>query len=561
MEKIREMYSKSWFGEHSPSLFLGKYMLLIGSPIFSMYCDEVAYANELKGKTFIHYLRNVKTYIFLGILLFGTFSFSFFYVMYSSLMELPSILSIFVSLFTIMAFNLLLYGGILLCSYREFIKELYSKTAEESVWKWNDKLFGHKLWAGDKTHRLFEILMKDSSDVQRAKWLMLNFLKEEVENTFSNSSQHTLCSKKPWEAHKYSTFLSENIEHANKIIWFMDTSVFFGTILPTFYLYVIAAIGQIKWKYGMQIYFQGDCSKTSLDECFNKQKIKNKDRSLFSSLLVPDPNLPIENWNGDSGIRMKTIKQYIFPSQINLGFNALIKKNFSWRNIDSEKIHEAYHEVIEKYMVLPHNEAFRRSNANKMRYVCIPSPLIEGDTVSPDKVKDAIIKELKNNKDEVEKTVTAHCKNSIVADGIISTLFTGENANKRKKTIERYMQHHHKILTSALELFLYTCGGESHCKILPLLGGNYDEHIAGYDIGVYDNKIVVKSNQSENAVEPLDLSPRNVTWQYYNSGDDHKLVELLKSEFAAGKNTCDFSIFQKQFTDVAELSLATENSE
>jgi len=429
------------------------------------------------------------------------------------------------------------------------LRDAFALAMKDNVDSWLARLLGHKLWAGENTYNLFKQLMDDSSKTARAKWLMVNFLKEEVEDVFDKRHAYALSSRKPWPVHKYSEFLSGNIEHASDIIWFLDASLFVGVILPTFYLYVIAIIGHLQWRYTVNIQFPGVVNEIDLLGCFGTKDVPDKDR--FEAMLIPRMDFRVANWDSDSEMRMDTIRQCIFPSQINLGVEALNrsrKRRMRLRGrLAEHRIMQGYHEVIEKNMVLPHNEAFRRSNASKLRYICFTDSIKDDGSISSEKLKNAVTQAFIANKKKVESTVVSHCQHLKLANKILARIMgAGGDAGDDKGMMSQFFGYHQDILYLALKLFEYTCGGASHCKVLELLGDNI-KLIRDKDVGVYDSKIVVESEDtSSNSSNPQEvdgqpggskdadndselnhMGPRTIRWQYYPPSDDHELMRRL----------------------------------
>lgn len=151
----------------------------------------------------------------------------------------------------VFVFNFLSFLFVIIIDIHLILKDAFSLAMKDNVDTWLAKLLGHKLWAGDKTYKLLDSLMQDAERIGRSKWLIVNFLKEDLDKRITIESLvagdavselYTLRGEN-WTSHEYSQFLQKNLTHADKsIAWLVEPKDFFEELLPSYLAEVIVSI-------------------------------------------------------------------------------------------------------------------------------------------------------------------------------------------------------------------------------------------------------------------------------------------------------------------------------
>lgn len=342
---------------------------------------------------------------------------------------------------------------------------------KKDVIKQFDNIIGHKLWADNKTYKLFEALL-DDADLDKSKWLMINFLKKIIERSHEGKYQIHANMK----IYEYSDFLNANIDHANDIKWLISPSDFFGILLPEFIVYILIDIGQKNKGYKIVLHD----NSLDVDQCF--------DSKMDCTLYRKNETIKVEEGKKVGELRSDIMQQYLRPICICAGIESLLE-NMNMISLDVEKL---YKETVQEGFGLPHIEAFRLSGSEKERILCL------GGNLDTDDISKIVKSYWTSNKTSFNLALMASCQSEKCPE-ITSCLHRLKNINEEVQK---------NIISNALDLFLFSC--ERHFEIK----GYGDEKLN--DIGIYDEKIkVVATNNMDGT--------RHVVWSY----DDTELPQLL----------------------------------
>ncbi len=143
--------------------------------------------------------------------------------------------------------NLLIYAMLLAVEYPFLMRREFSEAGRRSIWQWEKRLLGHKVWSGRNTYALLQYLMDNAAGITgRAKWFLVNFLQEELEHIIEPGGSPVLydITVDGWTVARYSRFLAENMAHAeDSIEWVVDPRDLFRRLLPEHIAEVLISIG------------------------------------------------------------------------------------------------------------------------------------------------------------------------------------------------------------------------------------------------------------------------------------------------------------------------------
>ncbi|MFA6424732.1 MAG: hypothetical protein WCW64_00935 [Phycisphaerae bacterium] len=406
-------------------------------------------------------------------------------------------------LFTL-AINCLTGAIIIVFEYRCILKRTFSESIKEEL---GNYLIWSKLWAGPKSHALLDTL-KNDNNVEKSKWLMVNFLNKIVENSQIENSQITY--QMPlWE---YSQFISANITHAQKMSWRVSSKDFFGLFMPRAIMFALVEIGLRRVGVSLT-----NCSDT-VTSCIPKATGK-----LYKHIKTEKIN-----WEDDKGrlygkdsdqykeIHMIAMEEFIIPICFCEGLDFLKKAENPIDIICNAE--EIYKKIDREGMNYPHVESFRQAKSNKSRTITLGTNVQDKDhenTLLINAINDRWY-DHKEDFDQFFKTLRKRCP---------------EDCVKSQDCIESLKNEvKQKLINEAIEFFVHSCGGKDFLKIS---GRSHKDNI---DIGLYDEKISIESSSIESASLPpngvhpggiqpkISLGKRKVTIKY----DNTKVIDIFQ---------------------------------
>lgn len=172
--------------------------------------------------------------------------------------------------------NTLQYVLIFIFQYHQLIKTEFESAAKQEVGEWLKNIVGHKMWSGQKTHDLLDNLVKDQERLGRSKWILINFLQQDIENKIRNTKNNDYkITVQEWDVYTYSIFLQKNIIYAkNNIYWLVDPIDFLMEILPDHIVEIM-----ILWSSRL-----GDNDITRLSKLLKSNPSPDKDQRLSTIL-------------------------------------------------------------------------------------------------------------------------------------------------------------------------------------------------------------------------------------------------------------------------------------
>ncbi len=432
---------------------------------------------------------------------------------------------VMVTVFLITITNLLLYAVVLSVEYPRLIREEFSteasnfsEAAKSHVWEWQEKILGHKLWAGEKTHGLFKELTEASLDHQRAKWLMVNFLSEVVEDVLKTEKEtsttgtatgappsqsqdleanvkakYTISTAEAWSDCRYSRFLDRNMEHARTVWWLVDPTDFFSTLLPDFAAYALASIGWNKYRYDIKL---TPNTYRRIDKIIRSGE--------FTPGFVPDYRTDVfVNLQAiDDDAKLRELREKVLPVMAQIGFRALDESNGEYRDAmyspaseqykrEKQDLHRGYRKCFDLHLaaLLPHVDAFRRCSSQKRRIIFLGYDPMD-------------------NQDDFRGVVNEQWSKGKFMMALQKVCNVDDASNISRDNFRC-------LIAAALELFAYTCGDYENCGVASS-ATREDDKRKSYDVGIYDHRFVVNATpvDQEDQEDQKDLG-RNIKWSYY----------------------------------------------
>lgn len=374
-----------------------------------------------------------------------------------------------------------------------------------------DKLLGHKLWAQKMTYGLFSQLIGIRAKGRRARWFVVNFLAHLVDERIKccpakGGVLYTISTGgNPWSACIYSQFLAKNMDHAeDEILWLVDPNDLFGTILPEFVRYVLAASAVQQWKAPGWSF--RDFRTRSVDGAYKAyltnppSGVTTDDWADYCETVLPSesrevvPKLDSEDESCDS--MSSVFHTHILPPLVRFGWYLA---NKAGDRFDSESIDEGFRVLSKHYLdyVFPHFEAFGKAMAPVKKRV-----LFLGYNL-PEEAEAAWI------------------------DDQIRVYWAEQKKQGKWDDIKQVANE--SVVRKALELFAKTSGGDPERIVVQGYGGADPNLKETLDIGFYDQRFVVSSRPVAN-----DSSKRFVDWLYWAptdpTDDSKKSYEALSSK-------------------------------
>lgn len=565
--KDSSFWCERWFIESPNWLNVVQYFLVPFHPIISIFFNQsdlyLKYINKAKGFSLSQNLRiNRKIYFKIGTVvvvnLLFTFIFSFGGILLGTAklfeteiwpLNVTTLLLVMLTMFFTASLNLVIYGLVLFYEYPGFMRNLFSKESKDQVCKWNEKLLGHKIWSGEKTYEMLDGLFKAS----RAKWFIINFLKEIVDDDIKNTdNKYEISSKRPWDTYRYSEFLATNMTHAEKDVWWLvEPSDFFSILLPDCMAYLFTCVALQQYSIDFQCLtkdyhkppeiiksdicskLSGEVAKKFVLQFGNACKRMNveKDSSLLNGITVKD----MPEWYKKNKYLRKVI---------NILKEIGVEIYSNTDRAKKEKLLSSAKEYFEKKLIcslgeiFPHMEAFRNIN------------------VQNKKIRLVVFKDENYICNEKYMKVT------------FNNYWKKENITKKEQSIDiNWCESFDSVsenIIHALDIFAKTCGGEQHLIFAHLSKSYFEQKsidsscLKIVDLGIYDECCVVESHAAASAEIESDLSSnglwRQVSFSYYSNINSMPYATLfkdcIKSDCVNGLDAFSYKIIKSSLAKV-----------
>lgn len=378
---------------------------------------------------------------------------------------------------------------------------------KKDIHRVSEEIMGHKLWARKETHQLFSGLSADESGT-RAKWFIVNFFSHlandriTINTTLTGQVYEISTGKNDWPLSLYSKFLATNMDHAEtEILWLVDPDDFFGILLPEFVGYVLAAQTVAFFKKTPDIDLDVDpADPPSARSVFSvyeaPPETSGLDKTAWTSLyqevisgIKADIFLAASNPNHAEETWITFHEAVLFPT---MRFGAAIIGQLGL--LAKEEIVAGFKDWTQRYLdgLLPHLMAFRNVDSSVFRKRVI--------FLGCDMPREP------------------ESRGRWVMDRV-SQLWDQNTAGWAKIPKEVTSA---KIVDTALDLFIYTCGGEETLSVQGSLHSAPHERAEGehvgsvaWDVGWYDRQFVVSAEETSESPPR-----REVEWYYGSSPKD-----------------------------------------
>jgi hypothetical protein len=441
---------------------------------------------------------------------------------------------------------------------------LFTVTGSTAVWEWEETIIGHKLWSGEKTYHLLEWLTADTAKLGRVKWLLVNFLADDLDRRIRQNQNSVLyeISVHGWPTILYSEFLAKNMTHArDSILWTVDPRDFIRDILPAHVFEVLISIcshldSSVKEK------LRRASNAPQAGE--NLRNLLGEDYARFCPLLFyaqcdkrsncidppPDFSCP-KGFTFKGENRQKEFEHLWFSF-----FVAALKRletasspccgilKVGENNVEFKHMREAYRkrESVVGSLVLPHIDEFRRASCYKRRHVYLGIRPTTGQTAvarATENIRtwlsvdgsyiDSVFPEV--NTDRTEYSLFKSPVQLKKSEDENSRV--GLDCQKMKSQWEKVNANVKRLLLEwAIDLFAETSGGKN--IVSGVFATNRSPGRTYHDVGIYDRKLEVSSELGNG---------RRVVWKVFADGsplreayfpDDRALIvpfEVLKASF------------------------------
>ena len=443
--------------------------------------------------------------------------------------------------------NLLVYTMLLAMEYPLLMRREFSEAGRRSIWQWEKRLLGHKVWSGRNTYALLQYLMNDAAgQTGRAKWFLVNFLQEELEHIIEPRGNPVLydITVDGWTIARYSRFLAENMAHAeDSIEWVVDPRDLFREILPELIAEVLISIGvkidntladavsrlSTDGPHSLRSLLGAwaiHCPKYSSGMCGNGGKCNEVNRSCSGFAFSSATRL------GElDHVRSAAFKASVqlLAEAANVGNLKTVRQKkkamlcVGEKKISFADIRSLYDERETKKLAprLPHIREFRSASCRKRRFVYL------GTRTTGENTDDLIAKAIQGAFAGVKdvhycESLGPDTKSTNDHDGLLRRWLYAEQDNpdgplklrdgplaEQWGDLEEDVRS--LIIEWGLRLFEHTSGGPQVVKGAFSTDTPPQAKYPGYsDIGIYDSSLVISSAPG------ADDSRRAVTWQVYD---------------------------------------------
>ena len=438
------------------------------------------------------------------------------------------------------------------------------------------------MWAGKNTHGLLNSLATGLPELGRAKWLLLNFLQQDIESKVTPKTDNVgvgvneysawlyEVNVRDWDMRQYSGFLASNMMYAEKNIrWVVDPRDFFGQILPSLFTEVVLSIGMLQSKDVYEVAksasvltLAGQTLRTLLESLRQKCQLTHQacnlpcfpsevlDSFVLAEKSTPEQRICELDWIWGA-VHCATLCQ-LLDAKPSVDKQKLVFKD-TGIEIDFSSIATKYCERVGLGLKprLVHIDAFHKASCQKHRHIYMGEP---GTITSVDRsiaktrlanwidsaAQGQYIESCVPRFDfatDIAKTASKQIYSWSLLDGdpqsklsLISDAGLNE-VERRIRDMLKILDPSVKklILSWAFDLFALTSGGNHNVKAIfcGIPNKYYIKYRGSYDIGIYDNRLEVTSQARETRADNPGLE-RDITWRLY--GDRSPLVNVYFPE-------------------------------
>jgi len=391
-----------------------------------------------------------------------------------------------------------------------------------------ENIYGHKVWGGQGISAIIDAIRDKRKDLGTSQWFILEFAADLLER---HVSEENLCIKMSYDnPEEYSHFLARTMQYCSKnIIWIVDQDDFTQVIFPVVVREVLLSIVQ-------------QCSSDFLDSkdmvlCKSLSEMANKDYNFASEIkgfcsicIHTDKSCKLGSVDEPCSREIKEDEERIWI-EILKDFEEwaikkvkLLDKESLLRLCIDEKIWDLCKKRCTDALGFPHIRAFYKHNVPKSRIIELPTHPDgnDGEYIVPNIKEDTCERILDRirfiNRDTINDYIhkPINEKISILADEYVKGEINSEFKSLIYIEAWRIFNHLSNNETQQ-EIVGFAEVRDINSKIikkyLESLSGNGDS----FDIGLYDNNVMVNSWQNEKSNES-----RFVTWTILLDGHEIK---------------------------------------
>lgn len=466
--------------------------------------------------------------------------------------------------------NFVCYIIYLIFDIHNILADAFRNSTKKQLDECFEEILGHKLWSGKKTYKFLDFLLKENMNLGRAKWLLVNFLRDAIENSIQKEEvnitngvdektqvlpQYKIEGNK-WNVYDYSLFLKNNLAHAEKSVhWLVDPKDFLCELIPSYLTEVIVSIGMSlnpkSWASFKPLL------RESKSPCYCIHEVLREIGIDYSSCpwnigakcshLPPQKNQCDGNDCASRGLKwdketdsQKSLFNCFFAIYFNLGLEALtrtVKTTNKTITIGSEtikfdKIRKEYQEredFIDDYS-LPHIFEFKNLLVEHKRHIYLG---IDGDVLRNIVKEDLKVSSSKDycqmvypkiRMGEGEPPIIEQdgCFISGKADPSIINKYEGLwEATSDQNVFDILLQWSYR-------LFEFSSGGENDVRGV-IVKDKPGRKI--FDLGVYDARLLINSIPANNNNSRI----RKIDWTLYNNYSPD-ISNIMTTYFLTKKN-------------------------
>ena len=343
----------------------------------------------------------------------------------------------------------------------------------------SENLFGHKVWAGNNTHRLLKSIWENSGE-KRAKWFMVNFMAEVMDDLVLTDDTKCFKLENEWSTYKYSQYLAKNMENAEySICWFVDPKDFFRIIIPEFIAYTLACVSFLK--FGIPTNDSTCSTAPSSVFCPKHGYDAIELQKICTALQFTCDSVPIIENKGELQ-QEEYFRKVILTIAKEFG-NIIYTDN----EPSFEDIRNCFDNILLQQFIdvsLPHFRAFKQAKPQKQTNQFSKLRIIH-----------------------FHDTVTKEISDSSIANKVIGDNWPHQQNDIKTPNLlwtESSCSWSINLIDTALKLFAHSCGGENNI----LFVSSTELHIK--DSGIYDRHFKIES-EPVNSKEGI----RKVTLSYW----------------------------------------------
>ena len=467
--------------------------------------------------------------------------------------------------------NVVCYIVYLVFDFHNILADAFGSSTKTQLDRCFEEILGHKLWSGTKTYKFLEFLLQQSMRLGRSKWLLVNFLRDGIENSIhkdevtikKDGDEETRLVPEykikgsSWDVYDYSLYLKQNLTHAeNSVHWLVDPKDFLYELIPSYLTEAIVSIGMClhdtSWNRVKPLLQENSESSYSIHELLKKIGLDHDlcpwntggicNRTASSSTKCLGANCKADGlkWDKEAEAK-KTMLNCFFAIFFGLGLRDLketaeaTKKTLKIGNktINSDKILKQYEnraDIIEDYC-LPHIFEFKNlAIKHKCRNIFLG---LSGDALknivkknqhfgSPAQYCQMIYPRIKLTGEEVCSIEEDGCFVNGQADEAVNTKYT------MLWDAVGNMEVFDILLGWSYSLFVYSSGGKNHVNGVSV---NEPPLRKTFDLGVYDSCLVIDSKPPDQK----NTRTRKIGWTLYNF-DSSEISKIMTTFFPSSGN-------------------------